>query len=387
MAVYDRRPSGSTKGSESKRRFIERQREHLVKGLDKFLRGKSLKDVKDADEVKGKVDRDAIKINSPHSSRRKDEIVFTGNKKYSRGDEVVIPKQGSGSGGAGPGGGEDSPLSEDEFEFILSKEEFRDILFKDLKIPNFLKKSGQGEIVEEVKRAGFTKRGMPGRLHLLKTFQQAIARTLGSGKEEIELEEEDLRYRNLVVKTKPDKKAVMFCVMDVSASMAEKEKILAKKFYVLMYLFLTHRYTAVEVRFIRYHSIAREVTEDEFFLGRESGGTYTSKALALVEEIIDRDYDLSTDNIYLTLASDGGDFELDESFAAGVKIIDKLNYLAYIEIVVPNPWFDSYMDHTSLLTVFKALERTNPTEVGTAVVREAMNIPEALRTLFKRKSS
>jgi uncharacterized sporulation protein YeaH/YhbH (DUF444 family) len=384
MAVYDRRPSGSTKGSESKKRFLNRQRDRIVKGLDRFIKSKGLKDIKDADEIKGTVSGDDLTINSPHYSGRQEDIVFTGNDRYSHGDTVTIPKSGRGSG-LGKGGGPDSPLSEDDFEFVLSKEEFREIFFKDLAIPNFLKKSGKGELISEIKRAGYTKRGMPGRLHLLKTYEQAIARTLADGKEEIELEEEDLRYRNQVVRYKPDKRAVMFCVMDVSGSMMEKEKTLAKKFFVLMYLFLTHRYTEVELRFIRYHTTPREVDEVEFFKGRESGGTNTGPALDFVSEIIDRDYDLSSDNIYLTLASDGGDFDLDAAFSSASSLLPKLNYLAYAEIVVPNPWMEGYSQNTSLLTTFHALKKVIGGElIGTALVQSAMDIPLALHNLFKK---
>src|SRR5260370_11600114 len=89
----------------------------------------------------------------------------------------------------------------------------------------------------------------------------------------------DTRYRRFETMPKPVAQAVMFCLMDVSSSMSEHMKDLAKRFYMLLYVFLTRRYRHVEIVFIRHTDRAEEVDEDTFFHGPESGGTLVSSAL------------------------------------------------------------------------------------------------------------
>ena len=75
----------------------------------------------------------------------------------------------------------------------------------------------------------------------------------------------DVRYRRFEAHPKPVAQAVMFCLMDVSGSMTEHMKDLAKRFYVLLYIFLKRRYKNVDVVFIRHTHQAQEVDEDTFF--------------------------------------------------------------------------------------------------------------------------
>ena len=100
------------------------------------------------------------------------------------------------------------------------------------------------------------------------------------------IDEVDIRYHRHVKEPIPHSKAVMFCLMDVSGSMDQRTKDLAKRFYILLYLFLSRNYDKTEVVFIRHHTSAKEVDEDEFFHSRETGGTLVSCALTLVDEII-----------------------------------------------------------------------------------------------------
>ena len=77
----------------------------------------------------------------------------------------------------------------------------------------------------------------------------------------------------------------MFCLMDVSASMDEDKKDLAKRFFTLLYLFLTRKYEEVELVFIRHTDDAEEVDEDTFFHDARSGGTVVYSALELADKI------------------------------------------------------------------------------------------------------
>ncbi|GAL10114.1 UPF0229 protein YeaH [Vibrio astriarenae] len=133
----------------------------------------------------------------------------------------------------------------------------------------------------------------------------------------------------------PSSQAVMFCLMDVSGSMDQATKDIAKRFYVLLYLFLNRRYENVEVVFIRHHTQAKEVDEHEFFYSQETGGTIVSSALKLMKEIVDERYPSSEWNIYAAQASDGDNWA-DDSPRCKELLVNKLlptcQYYSYIEI-------------------------------------------------------
>lgn len=381
MPIVDRRSSRRDKGSESRKRFINRHKKYLNGKINDVIKDKSIKDLAGDGDKTIRGNKDSITIGSPSKETDNDPKVIPGNKHYSKGDEIAIPKKGA--GGPGPGEGQQGGLSEDEFQFVISKDEFRNMLFEGLSIPNLYKKSGEGEEVESIHRAGFTRRGIPGRLHILKTYMQAIGRHLSDGKDpedEIDLDDEDLRYRNLVTRTRPITKAVMFAVMDTSGSMGEEEKTRAKKFFLLMYLFLMTKYTNIDVVFIKYHEQAREVTEEEFFTSTDTGGTQTTVALELVQKIINERYDTETDNMYVTLVSDGGEWDISGTLAKAEELLPCLNYFAYMECCSN---FGLIYQIESLFLSMKLLERKYPGMVGCAKTVSEDQVYNALRSLFE----
>ena len=127
----------------------------------------------------------------------------------------------------------------------------------------------------------------------------------------------------------------MFCLMDVSGSMNEERKDIAKRFFILLYLFLTRTYENIEIVFIRHHTTAKEVDEEEFFYSRETGGTVVSSALELMNRIIQERYPTGEWNIYAAQASDGDNWEGDSPACRELlveKIMPCVQYFAYIEI-------------------------------------------------------
>ena len=115
----------------------------------------------------------------------------------------------------------------------------------------------------------------------------------------------DIRYRRFENEPKPIAQAVMFCLMDVSSSMSEHMKDLAKRFYMLLYIFLTRRYRRVEIIFVRHTDRAEEVDEETFFRSPASGGTQVSSALEAMRKIVATRYRAEDWNIYAAQASDG----------------------------------------------------------------------------------
>jgi len=148
------------------------------------------------------------------------------------------------------------------------------------------------------------------------------------------LEELDLRYRNRVLRPEPVARAVMFCLMDVSASMDENKKDLAKRFFTLLYLFLTRKYTQVELVFIRHTENAEEVDEATFFHDPKSGGTVVLSALELMEKVRRERYAQDW-NVYAAQASDGDAFGSDPAKSARYlreTLLPATRYYAYIEL-------------------------------------------------------
>ena len=146
----------------------------------------------------------------------------------------------------------------------------------------------------------------------------------------------DIRYNRFENQPAPRTKAVMFCLMDVSGSMGQHEKDLAKRFFVLLHLFLLRKYERVEIVFIRHTHRAQEVDEDTFFYSQESGGTVVSTALTEMKQIIEERFPVSEWNIYGAQASDGDNFSNDTSNC--IQLLDEsvlpvCQYYAYVEIL------------------------------------------------------
>jgi uncharacterized sporulation protein YeaH/YhbH (DUF444 family) len=250
--------------------------------------------------------------------------------------------------------------------------------FEDLALPHLIK-TQLAEVPEwKSRRAGFTGDGTPNNIHVVRSMRGALGRRIALGGEQrrrlhaleeqlaeakrnpnalpneiIALEEEiahrkrrlkaipyldpiDLRYRNRVRVPQPTSKAVMFCVMDVSGSMDEARKDIAKRFFILLYLFLTRHYEKTDVVFIRHHTQAEEVDEHGFFHSTETGGTVVSSALTLMHDIIKERYPSGEWNIYGAQASDGDNWGQDSlkchSMLAN-DILPLLRYFAYVQVV------------------------------------------------------
>jgi len=304
------------------------------------------------------------------------EFVLPGNKEYMQGDLIERPQQQQGKSSSASDDGE----GEDEFSFNISKDEFNDILFEDLELPELKKKSIDQTIAFMKVRAGYSNAGTPATLDIRRSMKRSIGRRyslkapknkkiqilldeifeldalpaltveqqarraeaeaeIQSLKKRIEsvpfLDPIDLQFRNFEKKPMPKHKAVMFCVMDVSASMGEHEKELAKRFYLLLYLFLQYKYDLVDVVFIRHHTEAHECTEEEFFYSKETGGTIVSSGLMEMLRVQKEKYSPDDWNIYVAQTSDGDNFSSDNDHVTELlheKIIPMCQQYAYIEV-------------------------------------------------------
>jgi uncharacterized sporulation protein YeaH/YhbH (DUF444 family) len=370
--IVDRRKNSKGKSSENRQRLLRRIDGQIKKALPDIVKNTN---VKDLTSNNGSVKVPVKGIGEPQFHYDKDsgnkKAVHPGNKEYSEGDIIKKPDGGQGNG-KGQKGSKDAAPSEDEFTVTISREEFLDYFFADLELPELVKKHLNSIVDWKQKRAGYSNYGNPSRLNITKSYKNSMARRMAIGiyfekkikdledkikiekdssvKELLEkeldklkkmrmsvnfMEEVDLQYNNFEKYPVPVTSAVMFCIMDVSGSMGEKEKDIAKRFFMLLYMFLTKQYEKIEIVFIRHTTEAKEVNEEEFFNSRESGGTVVITALELMSKIIKQRYSKDW-NIYAAQASDGDVWNMSDARDCAkildADILNMVQYMIYIEI-------------------------------------------------------
>ncbi|MET3855401.1 YeaH/YhbH family protein [Rhizobium sp. OAE497] len=367
MHIVDRRLNPRGKSLENRQRFLRRAKSAVQQAVKRSLQNRNIRDVLDGGEISLPIDG----MTEPSFRRGEGGIsdqVLPGNRAFVEGD--IIPRPPGRGGGkpkeAGEGDGEDS------FRFVLTREEFLDVFLDDLELPDLAKRRLSETEEFSPARAGFSVSGSPSNIAVARTSRLAMMRRIALKRprtEEIEalkreIEETDdeekkaaleielkslnekskripyidpldVRYRRFEDEPKPVAKAVMFCLMDVSGSMSEHMKDLAKRFYLLLYLFLSQRYKKVEIVFIRHTDRAEEVDEETFFYGPATGGTLVSSALACMRQIIAARFDPAEWNIYAAQASDGDNSYSDGSTTGQLlqhEILPLCQYFAYIEV-------------------------------------------------------
>src|SRR6202158_3003477 len=338
MHIVDRRLNPAGKSLENRQRFLRRAKALVQGAVKKSSQDRDIKDVLEGGEISIPLDG----MNEPRFRREGGtrDMVLPGNKKFIEGD--ILPRSGEGRGKASaPGEGD----GEDEFRFVLSRDEFVDLFLDDLELPDLAKRKLAEAESEGLRRAGYSTSGSPANISVSRTAQLAMGRRLAVRRAQLEAEIADcdearrvewmaeldaleakfrripyvdpidIRYRRFETMPKPVAQAVMFCLMDVSGSISEHMQEMAKRFYMLLYVFLTRRYRHVEIVFIRHTDRAEEVDEDTFFHGPASGGTLVSSALQAMHEIVRSRFRPADWNIYAAQASDGDNMTSDSPVA------------------------------------------------------------------------
>ena len=421
VRIVDRRFDSKNKSSVNRSRFIQRFKGQIRKAVADAINKRGVRDLDDGEKI-GIPGKDIDEPQFEHGRGGVWESVRPGNDRFNTGDQVDRPKGGAGGGGGkGQAGNEGESL--DDFVFTLTKDEFLDIFFDEMALPNLVKQ--QLAQIEQYKRtrAGFVQTGVPTNVNLTRTMRGAAGRRIAIGgpyaaqlhaleKELASLRETlaeddaevervrkeiaklrtkieaipfvdtfDLRYNNRVKTPKPSTQAVMFCLLDVSGSMDEGRKNVAKRFFMLLYLFLNRNYEHIEVVFIRHHTVATEVSEDDFFTSRESGGTVVSSALTLMHEIIVARYPSTIWNIYGAQASDGDNWHDDSPRCRELlesSILDLTQYFAYIEITDGPP--------QNLWEEYEKLQTKREGRFAMQRISTVADIYPVFRELFKRRT-
>ncbi len=430
VRFVDRRLNPKDKNLGNRRRFIKRVRATIKKAVNESVRQRKLVDMDREEKIS--IPSDGLAEPGFRHARQGGlrERVLPGNKTFNPGDRLKKPP------GSGAGRSEGAPEGEgeDDFMFVLSREEFLDLFFDDLELPDLVKLSLKEISATEPRRAGYSVTGAPSNINVARTMRNALGRRIAlkrPGTQEIraleeeifsleaimiptarqrarlaELREElekatrrrktiayidplDVRYNYFTDQPKPAASAVMFCLMDVSASMGEREKDLAKRFFVLLHMFLGRRYEKVDLVFIRHTHQAEEVDEETFFHSRETGGTVVSTALTQMKNIIESRYPPSDWNIYAAQASDGENFSRDSDRCTALLNNDLMKlcqYFAYIEIVDENE--EVFLDDESGLELWSSYLRVAAQWPNFAMKRivRAEDIYPVFRDLFAKRS-
>lgn len=426
MSIIDRRLNQGNKNLGNRQRFIRRAKQQIKKSIKQSLGGRSISDTTQGELVNIPLDG----IQEPHfhvdPTTGSHHRVLPGNQDYLPGDQIKKPSQGA-SGGTGNKPSDSDQTSQDSFEFMLTREEFYDLLFEDLELPDLVRKQLKQEHVTRPHRSGIATSGNPANLHVLRTMKQSWARRLvlrtPVEKQIQDLEQQlqdlesdadrtvlmeqleklkrkrrgvpyvdtlDLRYKTYSPQPEPHTQAVMFCVMDVSGSMDEHKKDLAKRFFMLLYMFLQRKYEKVSLEFVRHHTQAERVDEQTFFYDKLSGGTQVSSALALVNHIIHSEYDTSQYNIYVCQASDGDNWESDNTTCEQLllnHILPQVQYMAYVEIADSRELAEYPLLQYEETKLYRTYERVAAAcdKLQVTQVWEAREIYKVFRELFERK--
>ncbi|MDP2262253.1 MAG: YeaH/YhbH family protein [Hydrogenophaga sp.] len=420
--IVDRRLSGKNKSIGNRERFLRRYRDQIRDAVRKAVSGRSIHDIEQGEDIT-LPRRDVSEPVFGHGRGGARETVHPGNQEYVQGDRIARPP-GGGAGGSGNGQASQDGMGEDDFVFRITRDEFMQVFFDDLALPRLVRTQLLPDAPEwKTQRAGFVSAGNPASLHVVRSVRTALARRIAMGTEvrrqlreaqaalalaetvdasvaeadrpDLGLLQEraellqrrlrqipfldplDLRFRNRVRIPQPTAKAAMFCLMDVSGSMDEGRKDIAKRFFILLHLFLRRHYEKTEVIFIRHHTQAAEVNEQEFFQATETGGTVVSSALTLMHQIIEKRYPPSDWNIFGAQASDGDNWYQDSSRCSELlqhKLLPLVRYFAYVQVAG---------DEQNLWEEYSRLQPTQPAFAMRKITTPA-DIYPVFRELFKQ---
>jgi uncharacterized sporulation protein YeaH/YhbH (DUF444 family) len=418
IRIVDRRLDSKNKSSVNRSRFIRRFKSQIKKAVSETIDKSGIRDLAEGKRI-GIPGRDIAEPQFSTGRGGVREQVLPGNDRFTTGETFDRPQSQSGGKGS-----KASPDGEgmDDFVFTLTRDEFMEIFFEELALPNLVKRHLASITEFKRVRAGYSQTGVPTNINLIRTMRGAAGRRVavggpfnarlrelekelaelllagGEGDPEVKrvrleiqrlrarveavpfIDSFDLRYNNHVRIAQPTTQAVMFCLMDISGSMDEEKKNIAKRFFTLLYLFLTRTYEHIDVVFIRHHTVAEEVDEENFFHSRETGGTVVSSALKLMRKVIEQRYASGLWNIYGAQASDGDNWLEDSVLCYDLlseHILGLTQFYAYIEIAEDNP--------QNLWEEYVKVQAAHPGVFAMRRIRAVTDIYPVFHDLFKKR--
>jgi len=415
--IIDRRVNPKGKNLSNRQRFLERTKQWVKK---KVRERSANRDITGSGSEEISISGDDVAEPQFDYDRQQGtwDRVLPGNKEFVPGDKIKRGESGKGKGTDASDSGE----GQDDFVFSISQEEYLNILFEDLELPDLVKESEAAAVTFERKRTGFSTSGSPNNLDLERSMRNALGRRIALGfpldrkikakeeelanaTDEVEIsrlnleisdlvrrrlaiafiDQVDVRYRRHTTMPLPNSQAVVFCLMDVSGSMGQNEKDTAKRFFLLLYLFLQRKYEKVDIVFVRHTTEASECNEHEFFYGQESGGTLVSTGVKEVNKIIEDRYPVDAWNVYCVQASDGDNFEND-TVALHTELstlIPKCQYYVYNEVLQTS----SFRYNGQVTNVYNTMSilRDSHTNLSVVSIESINDVVPTFREIFTKK--
>ena len=294
--------------------------------------------------------------------------------------DVLRPAHPGEDGDDGHGGN-----SEGEVRLLLELkvDDIVDWLWGELNLPDLHVKSRPVLPVDEFVRQGWDRHGARARLDRRRTVKEAVKRRAVQ-ENPVPFTNEDLRFRQLVHKRRPATHAVVLFALDVSASMTDAERKLAKTFFFFALQGIRRKYGKVETRFLAHTTQAWEFSEAEFFQVTGAGGTGASAVFTLAAEVIETDYDPSRYNVYFFYASDGDNFTEDRSAAIGQlsHLSSLLNFMGYVETVPGS----SRVTETEMHVICEQIKQSGAA-LESCVLNQPDDVWKAIRKFFLTQTS
>jgi uncharacterized sporulation protein YeaH/YhbH (DUF444 family) len=439
--LTDKRKSDSKKSSGNRQKLVKRIKSFIKDSLPKNIGQGSVTGT--TSQQSSPVIVAGSALDEPYLSYASDGdhvSIIIGNDEYERGDEIEFPESGGQGAGNGAGTGDSG---QDEFVINISRDEFLKLFFEDCELPNLTNEKFTDKLDNTLQHAGFSSVGNPAQLSIIRSYKQMVGRRRAlthpykSEYEELEAElsvleaeqksstlsaedllridwinvrmlelenrisalhgfdKSDLRYRTKTSKPLKTVEAVIFFMMDISGSMSQEKKTIARRWFALLYAFIKRSYASCEIVFIAHTDEAFEMNEGDFFSTRMNGGTCVSPALQMANQIIKSRYDPAHTNTYLAHASDGDNYNsdtplvIDELIGKG-RLMNKLQFFNYVEVGGHDgySWSGSQNKDTELWEAYDQVHSKVPDEKMSMVTIDSPDeCYEIFRKVFARKDS
>lgn len=430
LIFIDRRKAGKEKSAPNRQKLIKRIRGYVKTSSPTNIGSSGVSSNSKAANNPVKVAASALEEPWFAYGNGGDFIqVLPGNTDYDRGDVLEGPEDGDGQGGGGQGDD-----GEDDFIVNVASDEFLDMFFEDCELPNLENEKVTEKLDNKSQHAGFSTNGAPAQLNIIRSYKQSLGRRwalMAPHKEELEelqnkldsiycriaevgdddeslhvkaeeienriaelqtkirqldgFDKVDLRFRKNEQKPLHTVDAVLIMIMDISGSMDQNKKLIARRWFALLYAFIKRRYGSADLIFIAHTEEAMEMNEADFFSTRVNGGTMVSPAIKLANKIVKERFDSTQTNIYVSHASDGDNWYSDnpdvvkEMIGEG-RFAEKLQYFSYVEVG------KNYGGQTNLWETYeKAQAKIGTRRMSMSIIDAADDCYSVFQKVFKKK--
>ena len=237
------------------------------------------------------------------------------------------------------------------------------MMLEDLGLPWLEQKEQQVELeTEETVFHDISKKGLPPNVDRRRTILRNLRRNIANNQPGVGgFIPEDLRFRVWENVLEKHSNASVILAMDRSGSMTLEKKFIVKSFFFWMVNFIRRKYQNVEVVFVAYDTVAREVGEENFFAISEGGGTMISSGFKLAKEIVEARFPPDAWNNYVFCFSDGENWDDDNGRCVVLvkELLGMCQAVGYGEVSYSDEFYNWASFGGSWFTLHKEFSRDN----------------------------